>query len=305
MRSRRRKRRLHEPPECNSTFYPNQGAVADWVKGMQTALAQRPDLIELEDAPDPRQLQPQIAAAKRSGIPVLVTHFYDAKDPSPPACAGCAAGVSALVRAPLSSAAAAMADWMISNSHGTADALVVTLNGLYPIPGMVNAMRHEFATKCPTSCKLKVLYIDISQLGSGPIQSVSTALAQDPGINYVNPMFDVMIAGTYAAAQSSNRADSIKMLSYNGSAFALKDVGSASTSRVFMDVAEPDEWIGYANMDQAFRLLAGMTPATEVTPIRVYDTTNIVSAGGPPNYSSGYGDAFVNGFLKLWGLTGG
>ena len=46
---------------------------------MQAAIAQKPDLINLDTAPDPRGLQPQIAAAKAAGIPVIVTHFYDAE----------------------------------------------------------------------------------------------------------------------------------------------------------------------------------------------------------------------------------
>ena len=46
------------------TFYPNQGEVSQWVQGMQTAISEKPALIILDTAPDPRQLQPQIAAAK-------------------------------------------------------------------------------------------------------------------------------------------------------------------------------------------------------------------------------------------------
>lgn len=283
----------------NLTFYPNQGAVSDWVKGMQTAVAQRADLIILENAPDPRQLQPQIAAAKRAGIPVLVTHFYDAKMPDPPACEGCAAGVTAVVKAPLTAAAAAMADWTIADSKGTADVLVVTINGLLPIPGMIDATKKEYADLCP-SCKVKVVSVDITQVGNGAIGAVSTALAQDPGIDYVNPMFDILIPGTQASTTTAGRAGRVKILSYNGSAFAMKAVATPS-SPVKMDVAESDEWIGYANMDQVFRILSGMPAATESTPIRVFDATNIAQAGS--NYTDGFGDAYVNGYRKLWGLA--
>ena len=57
--------------------------MSQWVQGMQTAIAQKPALIILDTSPDPRQLQPQIAAAKAAGIPVLVTHFYDVTSPQP------------------------------------------------------------------------------------------------------------------------------------------------------------------------------------------------------------------------------
>ena len=283
------------------TFYPNEGEVSQWVQGMTTAIAQKPALIILDTAPDPRQLQPQIAAAKAAGIPVLVTHFYDASSPQPPACVGCAAGVTGIVKAPISTAGGAEADWIIANSGGKANVLIVSLNGLLPVPGMVAAADAQFKQYCP-GCKVTTVAINLSQLATaGAFGQVSSALVQNPNITYVDPLFDASIPGTLAAITAAGKSTKIKMVSFNGSSFALKDVAS-STSPVAADVAEPDAWVGYANMDQAFRMLAGMTPVVETTPIRIFDSTNISQAGGAPNYSGGYGDAYVSGFLKLWGL---
>jgi ribose transport system substrate-binding protein len=282
------------------TFYPNQGQVSQWVQGMQTAIAQKPALIILDTSPDPRQLQPQIAAAKAAGIPVLVTHFYDATSPQPPACAGCAAGVTAIVKAPISVAGGAEADWIIADSGGKADVLIVSLNGLLPVPGMVAAAQGQFKQYCP-GCKVTTVAINLSQLGTaGAFGQVSSALVQDPGINYVDPLFDASIPGTLASIEASGKGSQIKMVSFNGSSFALKDV--ASGSPVAADVAEPDTWVGYANMDQAFRVMAGMPAVDETTPIRIFDGSNITQAGGGPAYSGGYGNAYITGFFKLWGL---
>jgi len=283
------------------TFYPNQGQVSQWVQGMQTAIAQKPALIILDTSPDPRQLQPQIAAAKAAGIPVLVTHFYDMTSPQPPACAGCAAGVTAIVKAPISVAGGAEADWIIANSGGKANVLIVSLNGLLPVPGMVAAADAQFKQYCP-GCKVTTVAINLSQLGTaGAFGQVSSALVQNPGINYVDPLFDASIPGTLAAIEASGKSSQIKMVSFNGSSFALQDVASG-TSPVAADVAEPDTWVGYANMDQAFRMMAGMPPANETTPIRIFDSSNITQAGGGPAYSGGYGTSYTTGFFKLWGL---
>ena len=283
------------------TFYPNQGQVSQWVQGMQTAIAQKPALIILDTSPDPRQLQPQIAAAKAAGIPVLVTHFYDVTSPQPPACAGCAAGVTAIVKAPISVAGGAEADWIIANSGGKANVLIVSLNGLLPVPGMVAAADAQFKQYCP-GCKVTTVAINLSQLGTaGAFGQVSSALVQNPGINYVDPLFDASIPGTLAAIEASGKASQIKMVSFNGSSFALQDVASG-TSPVIADVAEPDTWVGYANMDQAFRIMAGMPPVNETTPIRIFASSNIAQAGGGPAYSGGYGTAYITGFFKLWGL---
>jgi ribose transport system substrate-binding protein len=283
------------------TFYPNQGQVSQWVQGMQTAIAQKPALIILDTAPDPRQLQPQLAAAKAAGIPVLVTHFYDAASPQPPACVGCAAGVTAIVKAPISVAGGAEADWIIANSGGKANVLIVSLNGLLPVPGMVAAAQAQFKQYCP-GCTVTTTSINISQLGtSGAFGQVSTALVQNPGINYVDPLFDASIPGTLASIEAAGKSSQIKMVSFNGSSFALQDVASG-TNPLAADVAEPDAWVGYANMDQAFRVMLGMKPVVETTPIRIFDSSNIAQAGGGPSYSGGFGNAYIDGFLKLWGL---
>ena len=283
------------------TIYPSEGEVSQWVQGMQTAIAQKPALIILDTAPDPRQLQPQIAAAKAAGIPVLVTHFYDVSMPDPPACAGCAAGVTAVVKAPISIAGAAEADWIISDSHGKANVLIVSLNGLLPVPGMVAAAQAQFSQYCP-GCKVTTTAINISQLSTaGAFTQVSSALVQDPGINYVDPLFDASVPGTLASIDAAGKAAQIRVVSFNGSSFALKDVASGSSPLV-ADVAEPDTWVGYANMDQAFRIMSGMPAVQENTPIRIFDSSNIDQAGGGPDYSGGYGNAYTTGYFTLWGL---
>src|SRR6476659_9833893 len=82
-----------------TVVYTNQAQPSQWAAGMNQAVAQKPDLIMLQGAPDPRVLQPQLAAAKKAGIPVLVTHFFEESDPMPP-------NVTALVRVQFNEAAA-------------------------------------------------------------------------------------------------------------------------------------------------------------------------------------------------------
>jgi len=283
------------------TFFPNEGSPAAWVQGMQTAISQKPDLIELDTAPDPRSLQPQLAAAKAAGIPVIVTHFYDATMPDPPACDGCATGVTAVVKVPFTVVAQAQADWVINASKAKADVLIVSISGLLPVPPMETQLSSEYKQYCP-DCKVKLVEVTLAQLGqAGPFSQVSSALVQDPNIDYVVPMFDALIPGTLGAVQAAGKANKIKMISFNGSSFALQDVASG-TSPVVADVAEPDTWVGYASMDQAFRVMSGMAPVSEVTPFRIFDQSNISETGGGPNYSGGYGNAYATGFFQLWGL---
>ena len=281
------------------TFYPNQGDVAAWQQGMDTAIADKPNLIFLEAAPDPRQLQPQLAAAKKAGIPVLASHIWGTADPNPSACIGCT-GVTAIVRGPFVQGGKAGADWVISNSGGHADVLIVSIDGINADTEMLNSALAEYKAQCP-GCKVKVVSLTLTQISTGAITAVSTALTADPHIDYVNPMFDLLIPGTIASMQASNHVSGTKVFSFNGTSAGLADVANPN-SPMAMDVAEPLAWTAYANMDQAFRLLAGMAPVNDYDPIRVFTKANIGQAGGPPNYSAGFGTAYTTGYFKLWGL---
>ncbi len=281
------------------TLYPNQGQASQWVQGMNAAVTAHPDIIVLNTAPDPRVLQPQLAAAKAAGIPVLVTHFYDDSSPNPPDCDGCAAGVTALVTAPFNTAGKVAASWMIQDSAGQGHVLLIGAGDILPSPATVKVMQDTFAAECP-ACKVTVIQIPVADWNTKVPGEVQSALTADPSINYVYPLYDAMVAGAVTAVQTVGKSDSVKVASYNGSPYVLKDIQDKNIA--VMDVGEDTVGIGYANMDQAFRILLGQPTVPERTPIRVWDSTNINESGTPPTVGTGYGDALSQGFLHLWGL---
>jgi ribose transport system substrate-binding protein len=74
---------------------------------------------------------------------------------------------------------------------------------------------------------------------------------------------------------------------------------------VVMDVGEDLKWIAWAIMDQEMRIMAGLKPVKfENTPLMIFTSKNVDSAGVPPVQSKGYGNGFVTGYEKLWGLAG-
>ncbi len=281
------------------TLYPNQGQASQWVQGMNQAITAKPDIIVLSTAPDPRVLQPQLTAAKKAGIPVVVTHFYDDSSPTPPDCEGCAAGVTALVTAPFNVAGKAAADWIINDSGGKANALVIGGADILPRPGTVDTVKKEFQDSCP-DCKVTVANIPVSEWNTKTQGEVQAALNKDPTIDYVYPLYDAMVAGAVPAVQTLGRKGKVKVVSYNGSPYVLKYIQDNNIAA--MDVGEDTVGIGYASMDQSFRILSGMQPVDERTPIRIWDSTNVKDSGTPPQTGVGYGNALPDGFSKLWGL---
>ena len=71
----------------------------------------------------------------------------------------------------------------------------------------------------------------------------------------------------------------VKVVSYNGSPYALKFIQDGDI--VAMNVGEDTVGIGYASMDQTFRVLLGKPPVDERTPIRIWDESNVDDAGRP------------------------
>jgi ribose transport system substrate-binding protein len=282
------------------TYYANQGLISQWVAGMDEAIAQRPDLIMLSAAPDPRVLQPQLRAAKAAGIPVEVTQFYDQSTPPPPACLACAAGVTALTTGPYNAGGAAEADWIINDSRGHARVLIIMAPDVIPTPGIVSAMEREYRTYCP-GCSYKVIDVPIAQWNTTLQGQVQSALLADPSISYIDGEGDGMCASVVPAVQAVGKTGRVKVVSFNGSPFALNDVRTGSMT---MDASENTRWIGFADVDQAFRLLAGLPPVDETAPLRVMDKSNVTQAGVPATNYSGYGDTYAIGFWHLWELPG-
>ena len=282
------------------TIYPNQGQASQWVQGMNAALTAKPDIIVLSTAPDPRVLQPQLQAAKAAGIPVLVTHFYDDSSPEPPACEGCAAGVTALVTAPFNVAGKAAADWIIKDSGGKANTLVIGAGDILPSPATVKVVKQEFADQC-SGCKVSEINIPVADWNTKVQGQVQAALTKDPSLTYVYPLYDAMVSGAVPAVQTVGKKGRVKVVSYNGSPYVLKYIQDENIAA--MDVGEDTVGIGYASMDQAFRILLKKPTVPQRTPIRIWDASNVDESGTPPTVGKGYGNALPEGFSKLWGLS--
>ena len=93
---------------------------------------------------------------------------------------------------------------------------------------------------------------------------VQSALNKDAAINYVYPLYDAMVAGAVPAVQTLGKAGKVKVVSYNGSPFALKFIQDGDI--VAMNVGEDTVGIGYASMDQAFRILLDKPTVDQRTP---------------------------------------
>ena len=275
-----------------TTIWQNQGQPSQWVQGMNAAIAQKANAIVLLAGNDPAGLQPQIKAAKAKGIPTIVAHLYDDNQQSAP-------NVGGLVNIPYNLAGQLIADHAIVDTKGKANALVVTINQVKSTLPMVAGIKAQFAKYCK-GCKLKFTDVTIADIATKIQPNVQSALTADPGINYVICLYDSAEAPFASAAiRAAGRTGKVKISTFNGTPEILKEVRKGDI--VTMDVAENLEWIGYAVVDQSMRIMGGLPPVKNArVPVRVFDKSNIAEAGSA--FTSGWGNSYVGGYQKLWGL---
>jgi ribose transport system substrate-binding protein len=271
--------------------YRNQGRPPQWAQGIRAAIAQDAAAITLL-AQDPELLAPQIREAERAGIPVIVLRTTGEDEQCPAQGTTCVPG-------PFEQAGRLEADWVIAESGPDADVLVITSRDARSTGSLVRGLRDEFRRRCP-ECDLRFVDVPIPEWAKQIRGEVQSALVRNPGIEYVIPIYDSMSQYVVPAIRAGAGADRVKIAAFNGTPFVLEMVQDGDI--VEMDVGENLSWVGWAAMDQAFRVVAGERPVrSEHTPLRVFDDANAGETGRPPDFDRGYGAPHEAAYRRLWG----
>jgi ribose transport system substrate-binding protein len=273
--------------------FPNEGQPSQWVQGFNQAIARKVDLIVLQGAPDPYALQPQLKAAKRAGIPVLVTFIISEEEKPAP-------NVTALVRTPGPRRLRVLSDAVIADTKGKGNVLIVTSNEIHVAQQIVPAMEDEFKTRCP-DCEIKVVNVPLADWATKIQTTVQSEITSNPNLDYVIPIFDGMAQFAVAGITAAGAKDRVAIATSDGTPAALKEIQNGNVIK--FEIGTDANWIAWANMDQAMRILSGagaLESGDEKLPLRLFDKTNVDDTGTPPVLGKGYGDAYVAGFEDLW-----
>lgn len=275
--------------------YPNQGDRTQWIQGMNAAIAQRPAAITLTGGTiSPTYFQPQAAAAKAAGIPIITVLNEDLTQPQGPE-------VAARVAQPYDLAARLSVDFVIKDTNCAANVLVLTSKEVIGSPASIDAVNDEFKKYCP-NCKTTFQNVSVPDWSTQITNITRSAIQSDPNINYVLPLYDSMSQFVVPGIQLAGATGKVHISTFNGTPFVLKMMQDADVVR--MDVGENPAQVGYAVVDQIGRILSGAGPIAsgdEGIQLRVFTKANVNEAGTPPELGKGYGDSFVDSYLKLWG----
>jgi ribose transport system substrate-binding protein len=271
--------------------WENQGQPNQWVQGIEYAIANKFDIVDLISGVNPAVIEPQLEAAKAAGVKVFTSHFYDPSQPANPLLAG---------DLPFSfyKQGWIMGNWAAVKTGGAASVIVVKSDEVPPTAPLVQGIRDAFERNCPNCQILQEINVGITEWGTKIQTSVQAALISQPTANYVLPIYDSMSQFVVPAVELTGKGETVKIATGNGTPFVLDFIRNG---QVEMDVGESLDWVARATIDGYMRNLAGLEMPKELAvPLYIFDASNIETAGNPAEANKGYGDAYVTGFNENW-----
>ncbi|MDH2328669.1 substrate-binding domain-containing protein [Cereibacter sp. SYSU M97828] len=273
--------------------WENQGQPNQWVQGIEYAIANDFDIVDLISGVNPAVIEPQLEAAKAAGVQVFTSHFYDPSQEANPLLAG---------DLPFSFYGQGwiMGNWAIHKTEGAANVIVVKSDEVPPTEPLVRGIRDAFEQNCPNCTILTEINVGITEWGTKIQPAVQASLLSNPTANYVFPIYDSMSQFVVPAVELTGRGEMVKIATGNGTPFVLDFIREG---RVEMDVGESLDWVARATIDGYMRKLAGLEMPEELAvPLYIFDETNIETAGTPAEANKVYGDEYVAGFHENWQL---
>ncbi|WP_413736467.1 sugar ABC transporter substrate-binding protein [Sodalis sp. RH21] len=275
------------------TTWENQGQSSQWVQGMNTALNQKVDIIDLLAGADPRVLTPQIKAAQAAGIKVIASHYNGLEQSD-----SMRKYTDYNVPIDYFKAGALLVDGAVVSTGGKLNALVLISSGPLSTDSMVAGIKDEL--KHCADCRVKMLDYIGTDWATRITPGVQAALLADPAINYIIVIYDSMVQFVLPAVTITGAQNRVKINAFNGTPFVL---GMVQRNQVEMDIGENLDWIAHSIMDSEMRIACGLPPVADPKiPFYLFTKDNAKDAGTPPQLSKGYGDAYLAGFHQLWQL---
>lgn len=270
--------------------YKNSGQRSQWIQGIQSGINQNYDLIDLF-APDLLALVPQAVEAHNAGIPIVASHDggYEQTRPEP------------FLSVPIDYKRAGELEalWAISETEGKANVLVITALDSFSSESIVSGVKETFENRCP-DCVVEYVNVAVGDWAVRIQPLVQAALLRNPDLNFIIPTYDDMARYVVPAVELTQSSDRVKIATFNGTP-AILDLVRAG--KVHMDIGESLDWIAHGVIDAEMRIICGLPHVKDPKmPLYIFSAENIETAGVPAESSKGYGDAYIEGYEKLWML---
>jgi ribose transport system substrate-binding protein len=272
------------------------GTPSEWNACVGQAISEHVAAIVLDAAPW-QVVANQLEVAQKKGIKVIIADQQ-------PSSKFYKAGQNAFMLGVSGTMQTAAADWIINDSHGKANSLIVQdTDGPSP-PWYIHAFAIPEFSKYAPDAKNTIQTISTanqSQLSS----NISSALLKDSSINYVYTEFDQFLQNAQQGVQSANASSRIKGVSTTALLAGLQAL--KSNNYLYADAGDDYPYEAYAIADLSYRLILGMPAVNENIPMRLFTRQNVGTVQlttAAQNDGSWYGPTnYPTLWKKLWGVS--
>ncbi len=279
------------------TIFADDGAIADLNTGIETAIDQHYNAIDLGCDYDPTTTAAALAQAQSAGLAVAV---YGA---TPQEAA--ATHISYTTTDNYAIDAKVAAEQAVRQHGGKPfDAIAITSNAQPATAILQDALMAELKEICP-ACKVTDVDVEEPDWPADLSAAVISSLNANPKVTVMFPDYAGMLAYLLAGIEGAHRTDDIKTyLAFGGGTpFIQLQTVEPGKSIIQSDIGGYPPWTGYLLFLQTARALEHMTaipPDVAIGPDRVATPQNAVSV----LTTGGWGTDWVNGFRSLLGLPG-
>ncbi len=279
--------------------YEGENSADGWSKGIQMAIAQKYDIVDLVGGADVTLIEPAIAAAQKAGIIVMDSHGADIKDKFTD---DYTVGADYYKSAALQMYYAL--DYAQKNLGGfeKLDMLIVGCTGLPCDITVKKGFDDLTAEYSKYGCKFTLKQIPSTEWDTKTQEEVQSALTADPNINFICSYYDNQLLRVLPALEQMGKTD-IPTISYNGSPNVLDYVKSG---QINMDIGESVRWMAYHCIDCMIRALDKKEVPNNAGYAMYFITKdNIDNCLNPETKKADYAhdgveDVYNKGYADLW-----
>jgi ABC-type sugar transport system substrate-binding protein len=118
--------------------WENQARPTQWVQGIEYAINNKFDAIDMLGGTDPAVLGPQVLQAKKAGVKIFVSHLYDTNQTPDP-------NVDLSLPIPYHEVGRILAAWVAMQTQGKANVLVIGSDEIVPTKSYVKGFTDGLA----------------------------------------------------------------------------------------------------------------------------------------------------------------
>jgi ribose transport system substrate-binding protein len=195
--------------------------------------------------------------------------------------------------------AKALAEYIAANGPSNAQVGVINTNDIIEVNDLYNEFQADLKKLCP-NCTIKSTNVPAANWTTQITPAVNSMITANPNLKYLIPIVDGMTPWVSPALSAGNfKGRVITVAGTPGLAMQLVKKGTYSA-----EIGTSPTEVGWYAMDAGFRaLLKKPLETNPLEPITFFDTKEMNSRHLDPSSTQAlYGDAYVAGFKKLWGI---